>query len=63
MLHGGCCWQSGLEGGGCGKPAQELGPEGPCWMVPSASRNVNVGGVVVALLLCEMKSFIAFFRT
>lgn len=46
---------------GCSKPAWELGPEGPCWMVPSASQDVDIGGVVVALLLCEMKSFIAFF--
>lgn len=46
---------------GCSKPAWELRPEGPCWIMPSASQNVNIGGVVVALLLCEMKNFIAFF--
>ena len=49
--------------GGCGKPAWELGPEGPSWMVPSASQNVSIGPVVVALFLCEMKSFRAFFHT
>jgi len=46
---------------GCGKPARELGPEGPRWMMPSASHTVNIGGVVAALSLCEMRSFMAFF--
>lgn len=46
---------------GCSKLTWELGPEGPCWMVPSASQNLHVARVVVALLLCEMKRFIADF--
>lgn len=31
-------------------------------MVSFASQDVDIGGVVVALLLCERKSFIAFFH-